>query len=136
LSGLSASVVTKYLKKGDYYNIIEYDKKKTRAIGTARGQEKMYQLNANPMMCNENGLYFGSIQLCKDTLQDITGLKFFHANILGTFTGRYTHHHHFTFSYITREEFNNFKSDPKTNLLCYGEFFIIPTQQTNTTSLK
>jgi len=126
LSGLSSSVVTKYLNKGDHYNIIEYDKKKTKAIGNVRAQEKMYQLNANPMTCNENGLYFGSLQLCKNTMQDITGLQFSHGNIRGTITGRYSHHHHFTFSYITREEFNNYKT---IGCQCYGDFFISPNQQ-------
>jgi hypothetical protein len=123
LIGLSKSVITKYLHKGDELNLIVYDKKKTRAEGNKKASIKFYQSNSTPIMCVEKNIYFGSMQICKNTMESITCLKFSHGNIRGVINGRYTHHHHFTFKEITREEFNTIKQTSPE--LAFGDFFIL-----------
>lgn len=120
--GLSKSPVAKYLNKCEKFGLIKkYDKTDIFANRDKKSRDSYYQKNSNPIKCNENGIYFGSITICKERMNELTGFYFSHSNIVGTITGKYTHHHHFTFSYVSRKEFNaNKESHPEST---FGDKF-------------
>lgn len=127
--GLDKSSVTKFLNKCEDFNLIDiYDKEITESVRKENSKIGIYQNQAIPIRCNENGLYFGSIQICKQKMNELTGHKFFHRNIIGTMTGEYSHHHHFTFSKITKEEFNTYKSENPDK--AFGDYFVLDNQKT------
>ena len=39
-------------------------------------------------------MYFGSITICANKMEEITGNKFQQGSIIKTITGTYSHHHH------------------------------------------
>lgn len=126
--GLDKSPVRKYLNKCEEFGLIEkYDKNITESIRKTNANMGIYQNQATPIKCNENDLYFGSVAICKRTMSDITGKKFAHSNILGTITGEYSHHHHFTFTKVTKEEFNRIKSENPDK--AFGDYFILDNQK-------
>lgn len=127
--GLGRGAVTKYLKKGNDLNLINYDIKKTKAAGNLKALAKMYQNRSNPIKCNENGLYFGSLFLCESVMSEIYNLKFLHSCIIQVLSGKNAKHKGFTFQYITREEFNRIKTESPE--LAHGDFFI-PNYQSKT----
>ena len=54
-------------------------------------------------------------------MNKLTGKKFFTGNILGTADGKYKQHQGFTFSRITKEEFNEYKSQYPNK--AFGDYF-------------
>ena len=121
--GLSSSPVIKYLHKCEKFGLIEnYDTELVAKETINKSHDTYYQNHAKPIKCNENGLYFGNVSLTKKTMEQITGLKFSISNILGTISGKYSQHHHFTFSYISKEEFNNVKD--KSPNYAFGDLFL------------
>ena len=124
--GLTSSPVVKHLKKCEQFGLIEkFDKEKINKQKVKKIVSTYYQHYAKPMQCIENDLVFGSMALTQKTMSELTNLKFNTTNIIGTTTGRYSHHHHYTFKYITRKEFNEIKR--KSPELTYGDFFIDET---------
>ena len=67
------------------------------------------------------------MQICKNQMHELTGKKFAIGNILGTIDGRYSHHHHFTFSKVTKEEFNIYKTENPDK--AFGDYFILDNQK-------
>lgn len=120
--GLSKSPVRKYLNKCEEFGLIEkYDKELIEELRREKAYKGAYQHQTTPIKCNENNLYFGSISLCREQMNKLTGMKFFTGNILGTADGKYKQHHGFTFSRITKEEFNTYKSQNPDK--SFGDYF-------------
>lgn len=126
--GLSNSPVRKFLHRCEEFGLIDkYDTKISQRLGAKQSRTAYYQNRAKPLFCNENNTYFGSITICAREMESITGLKFSSGNILGTATGKYKQHRGFTFSYISREQFNTAKAEsPDTS---YGDFFIVENSE-------
>lgn len=126
--GLSSSPIRKYLNRCEEFGLIkEYDKDIINDLRSKKTHRAYYQNNSQPIKCNENNLYFGSITLCKNQMHELTGKKFAIGNILGTIDGRYSHHHHFTFSKVTKEEFNIYKTENPDK--AFGDYFILDNQK-------
>lgn len=122
--GLTKSPVSKYLNKCVNYGLIEsYDKIITEEIRKENVRKVIYQNQTVPIKCNENNLYFGGINICVKEMMQLTGYKFNHGSILCVLNGNQKHHHHFTFSRITKEEFNTYKSEHPDK--AYGDYFIL-----------
>lgn len=122
--GLTKSPVSKYLNRCADYGLIEsYDKTKTEKIRKENVQKVIYQNQTVPVKCNENNLYFGGINICVKEMMKLIGCKFNHRSILCVLNGKQSHHHHFTFSRITKEEFNEYKSEHPDKT--YGDYFIL-----------
>lgn len=108
--GLSKPSVRKFLNRCQKFGLIEkYDKTTIYKNRDKKARSSYYQNYSKPIKCNENGMYFGSITICANKMEEITGNKFQQGSIIKTITGTYSHHHHYTFSYISREEFNSQK---------------------------
>lgn len=122
--GLSKSPVRKYLNKCEEFGLIDkYDKELIESLRKEKVNKGIYQHQTTPIKCNENNLYFGSIAACREYMNKLTGKKFFTGNILGTADGKYKQHQGFTFSRITKEEFNEYKSQYPNK--AYGDYFIL-----------
>lgn len=120
--GLSKSPVRKYLNKCEEFGLItKYDKTIIENIRREKVYNGAYQHQATPIKCNENNLYFGSITICREQMNKLTGMKFYTGNIIGTADGRYEQHHGFTFSRITKEEFNTYKTQNPNK--AFGDYF-------------
>lgn len=124
--GLSKAPIRKYLNRCEEFGLIKkYDKEIIERIRAKKTYSTIYQNRATPIKCNENGLCFGSLSLCTQKMNDITGKTFHRGNVVGTITGKYKQHHNYTFSYITRKEFNESKLKNPSDT--FGDLFIDET---------
>ena len=64
---------------------------------------------------------FGNVSICEKTMSKLFSTSFYRSSIVKVIDGRYKKHKGFTFSYITREQFNKYKEESPN--LCYGDFF-------------
>lgn len=121
--GLSESPISKYLNKCQEFGLIEkYDKTTIYKNRDKKARSSYYQNRSQPISCNENGLCFGSMTICEQKMNEITGNKFYRGNIAATTNGKQSHHHHYTFSYISREEFNLRKINSPDK--AFGDLFV------------
>lgn len=121
--GLSKSSVRKFLNKCQKFGLIKkYDKTVIYKNRGKKARDSYYQNFSKPIKCNENGMCFGSVTICMNKMEELTGDKFQQGSIIKTIIGKQSHHHHYTFSYISREEFNlrKINSPDKT----FGDLFV------------
>lgn len=122
--GLSRSTTIGNLHKCEEYNLIEkYDKSFSHINGRIIGTEKYYQNYAKPLMCNQNKLCFGNVSICGRVMSELYDKKFHSSRIVKTIDEINKKHHGFTFSYISREQFNKNKDESPDK--CYGDYFIV-----------
>lgn len=121
--GLSQEAISSKLHKCEQYNLIEkYDKSLTMQIGRKKTTALHYQKYSKPIMCNENLMCFGNISICEKIMNETTLKKFYRSSIAKTIDGRYKQTNGYTFSYISKKQFNIEKE--KFPDLCFGDFFI------------
>lgn len=123
--GLNGGNVTKYLNKAHEYGLIDYDKNKTKKSGEERARYAYYNKYSTPIICKEIGLYFGSIGICSQIMKEKYNTLSDRGAILAIINGSRVSRTGYTFQYITKQEFNQIKQDPKTAHLAYGDLFIL-----------
>lgn len=120
--GIDKGVVRKYANKCQEFKMIKIDNDEIERRRIENVTKSNYQSHSKPLICNENGFAFGNVSIATRKMSYFTGDNFSHTNILGTLAGKYSHHHGFTFSYISREEFNNIKNNEPDR--AFGDLFI------------
>lgn len=120
--GLSQAEMSRRLRQCEEYNLIEkYDKSLTMKNGREKVTATQYQKYSKPIICNQNNMCFGNVSICEKTMSKIFSTSFYRSSIIKVIDGRCKKHKGFTFSYITREQFNKYKEESPN--LCYGDFF-------------
>lgn len=120
--GLSQAEISHRLHQCEEYNLIEkYDKTLTMKNGREKVTATQYQKYSKPIICNQNNMCFGNVSICEKTMSKLFSTTFYRSSVVKVIDGRYKQHKGFTFSYITKEQFN--KNKEKSPNLCYGDFF-------------
>lgn len=118
---IGKTTLKRYLNRGTELGFCNYNPKLFKDISTY----KLTQYNAEalslPIVCNENNMVFKSANKCELLSEDIFGTKLDHRNISAVLKGKRKHTKHFTFSYITKEQFNKFKLESPE--LVFGDIF-------------
>lgn len=125
----SKTTIIKYLKDGNILNWCNYDKE----IAEKQRIKNHNNITGKPCVAINNNKdiigYFSSVSECSRYLSQLYKIKFYSSAISGVCRGEKSQTHNLHFQYITREEFNQIKSNPETSHLAFGDFFILPPSQ-------
>lgn len=118
---ISLSHVCRILRKADSLGLIKYNKYKFKKENAQKRQTTLYQNHAKPIMCLENGCVFGSCTTASHNSIEVFGKNIKVSNICTALN-----HNKTTFGYrflfISKEEFNNIKSQFPSK--AFGDYFI------------
>ena len=120
LTKISKSQICRLLNKADYLRLIEYDNQKYKKETVEKAQITLYQNNAKPIKCLENGYVFGTPTILANNSLNVFGKKISVGSVCNA-----VNHNKTIFGlkliHITRKEFNDIKlSSPNK---AYGDFF-------------
>lgn len=118
---LHTQTITRYLKSASEVGICNYNSVDSRNNSYKIFKKNCSDMKAKPIICNENGFVFHSSRQCEIESDKLLGRHLSSSNIRKVLSGERHHTGSFTFSYITRSEFNRIKS--KTPEKAYGKFF-------------
>lgn len=118
---LHTSTITNYLKTANEIGICNYNSVDSRNNSHEIFKKNCSGMKAKPIICNENGFVFRSSRQCEIESNKLLGKHLLSQNIRKVLAGERYHTGNFTFSYITRSEFNQIKR--KTPEKAFGDFF-------------
>lgn len=120
---ISYSHISKSLKKANCLGLLKYDKNRHKNEYTQKIHKSLYQNNAKPIKCVDNGCVFGNYSIAEKNSVQIFGRKIHYNNICRSIKGnRKTFGYKFVF--ITRDEFNSTKTQYPN--LAFGDYFELP----------
>ena len=114
---LSYLAIQNYLKQGDTLGWCKYDPKNYRKANIYKNDTVN---TSNPIKCVENNKYFKSVGLCARKCVDAFGIQLNESSIRSVLQGKYSHHRHYHFEYITKQDFNKAF---KMGYECYGSLY-------------
>ena len=120
LTKISKTQICRLLIKADSLNLIKYDNQKYKKKATAKAQKTLYQNNAKPIKCLNNGFVFGTSTIASNNSLQIFGVKLSVGGICTAVNHNKTIHG-LNFIFISREEFNDIKLSAPYK--AYGEIF-------------
>lgn len=111
--GYHLSSTSEFLRKGQLLGITTYTTKFSNELGFQKSRDTWYQRFGRPFKCNQNNFVFGSPTVFENVSESIFGYKISDHAPISILSGKQknTKKDHLTFSYITREEFNNVKQE-------------------------
>ena len=111
--GYHLSSTSEFLRKGQLLGITTYTTKFSNELGFQKSRDTWYQRFGRPFKCNQNNFVFGSPTVFEKVSENIFGYKISNHAPINILLGKQkdTKREHFTFSYITREEFNKTKDE-------------------------
>lgn len=111
--GYHLSTTSEFLRKGELLGITTYTTEISHELGFQKSRETYYQRFGQPFKCDQNNLVFGSPTVFEKYSNDIFGYKMVASTPFKIINGeqKNTKRDHFTFSCITREEFNRIKNE-------------------------
>lgn len=127
---LKYGTVNKHLNNLHDAGLVNYDKTKTRDIGNKKAKSKIHNRYYKPIKCVETNQIFAGICICEQYSEDLFGNRITQSLICSVLKGYHKSTFGLHFQYITREEFNQIKSNPLTSHLAYGDFFNIQNSDT------
>ncbi|MDF2884563.1 MAG: hypothetical protein K0R54_5130 [Clostridiaceae bacterium] len=113
--------VSKYLKQGNSISLCEYNTKLANDRSKNIKKNKITQSISTPIKCIETNQVFQGISICENFSICALGVSINGKNMSRQIKNNYQQNG-YTFKYITREEFNNIKSQSPE--LAFGDFFI------------
>lgn len=119
---LSQSTIIKYLTKGNKFGWCHYDKKEELLRANSKSNKECGEI---PIYCSDLEMYFRSAVYFTKYYNEKYNIYINSGCVRNCCTGKQLHTHNLHFQYITREEFNQIKSNPLTSHLVYGDFFNI-----------
>jgi hypothetical protein len=117
--------ICRYLKTGFLIGICDYTIEEARKIQKEKTKMMIQQTRSRPIKCVETNQVFSSMNYCSTISEEIFETKLNNRTVYNVLTGIQLKTKGLTFQYITREEFNKIKSNPKTCHLAFGDFFIL-----------
>lgn len=124
---MSRPTATKYLKQANELGWCKYDKDEY-----TKRRKNIYiddTVNtANPIKCNETNTYFKSYGLCARKSKEAFGIQLNAVTIDRVAKGKFKQHRGYTFTYITKQEFNEAIDK---GYKCYGTKFRLNDEENN-----
>ena len=87
------------------------------------GKKELSSKSSKPIICNKLGIVFSSKNLASRIAFDKTGVPFSDSNLKSSRDKYYTRNHKYTYSHITKQQFNEIKRT--TPEKAFGDFFIL-----------
>ncbi len=122
-TGLTREFVVNKLHLCDELGLINYDKSLSKKISQEYITANRYQHFAKPLKCNELDLYFGNNAIASKELSQILKKDVLPNNISRVLLGIRKSYKGYTFSYISRSEFNKKKIELQNKT--FGDLFLV-----------
>ena len=128
-TGLTREFVVNKLHLCDELGLINYNKSLSREISQKHVKSSRYQHFAKPIKCNELGLYFGNNAIASRELEKTLNECVSANNISRVLSCKRKSYKKYTFSYITRSEFNQHKIEIPNKT--FGDLFLTEEELKN-----